>query len=290
MVKYFLKYSILTLLLIKNSKASFCANPSDSLIQPQKTINKKNNLLILAAGYRLPIKSSKINNSGHGIYIEGGVNLASIISKKHVFGIYVGLGFMDKLWKTSFNKDFANDYATSIKTEDAHFFNDSSAIKSSIELIKNKSGSSSILPGCQTNSFHNYTLYYGIVIKLPYKYFPSLKLYRGSMRSYFKGDRDRSYKGSDYTIYELRRTMYGCELVLFNVNQIIKKNTKKPYKLKNAGLSVYYENYNFYNSTLYFNNGVIQQSNLLKNFVSNEFLLKYKREYNLGFKIHFYIL
>ena len=283
-------HALLVLLTINSFTAAVCFAEKDSLFTSKKEELKLNNFFILTAGYRLPISKSKINNSGHGLCMEGGVNIGRLLSQKHVFGLFAGWGFMDKLWHTSFTQNFANDYGNSIKNESPNFINDSSVIKSSVQLIKNKKGTSSILPGCQTNSFNNYAMYYGIIIKLPNKYLPALKFYKGSLRSYFKGDKDLTIEASEYTIYELRRNMYGCELMFLNINQCLKNKKSRKYKRRGIGLSVYYENYDFYNSTLYFNNGIIKSSTLLKTFVSNSFLLKYKNDHTLGIKLYMHIM
>ena len=199
---------------------------------------------------------------------------------------------MDKLWNTSFNQNFSNDYSASVKKESNFSKTDSIIINSSIELFKTKKGTSDIAPGCQMNSFNNYSLYFGIVIKLPYKYLPTLKLYKGTMRSYYKGEGNVLSNNSDYSIFEMRRNMYGCELMILNLDQIIQssKVKKRANNNRSAGLSIYYENYDFYNSNLYYYDGITKTTLSLKKFTSSEFLNKYKNEFNAGFKLCFYIM
>ena len=286
------KNFILIIVLINYIPEGLSQTSLDSLLTATKTVAKPSSLFLLTAGYRIPVNSSKINNSGHGIYLEGGINAGYLISKQNVIGLYAGWGFMDKLWNTSFNQNFSNDYSASVKKENNFSKTDSIIINSSVELFKTKKGTSDIAPGCQMNSFNNYSLYFGIVIKLPYKYLPTLKLYKGTMRSYHKGEENVLDNNSDYSIFELRRNMYGCELMILNLDQIlhsskIKKTTNKN---RSAGLSIYYENYDFYNSNLYYYDGISKTTLSLKEFISSEFLNKYRNEFNAGFKLCFYIM
>lgn len=72
-------------------------------------------LLLFTAGYWLPVTKAPIINSGHGLYIEAGINPANIISKNVVIGFYWGWALKDVLWSTSFNKNFIADYQSAIK-------------------------------------------------------------------------------------------------------------------------------------------------------------------------------
>ncbi len=285
-------YTIIIIFSINSIFKGFSQSNSDSLMTYKRLETKPSALFLFTAGYRMPLNTSKINNSGHGIYLEGGLNPGHLISKNHVIGLYAGYAFMDKSWSTSFNENFSNDYSSSIKKDSDFSKTDSSIINSSIELFKTKKGISDIMPGCQMNSFHNYSLYYGIIIKLPYKYLPTLKLYKGTMRSYYKGDGNILGNKSDYHIVELRRNMYGCELMIINLDQLLKRNKTKKHAVNNrgGGLSIYYENYNFYNSTLYYYDGITKTNLSLKNFTTSTFLKKYRNEFNAGFKLCFYIM
>ena len=105
-------HALLVLLTINSFTAAVCFAEKDSLFTSKKEELKLNNFFILTAGYRLPISKSKINNSGHGLYIEGGINIGYLLSQKHVFGLFAGWGFLPSqfafcsLQKSSFNGRF----------------------------------------------------------------------------------------------------------------------------------------------------------------------------------------
>jgi len=139
-------------------------------------------------------------------------------------------------------------------------------------------------------SFHNYSLYYGLVIKLPYKYVPILKLYTGTTRSYYLGNGDIVTKQKDFNAFQLRRAMYGCELVIFKGVQNLLNKRKLPTNKYSGAFSIYYESCDFYNSSLYFYDGENTTNIPLKRFTSDSFLKKYKNEVSWGFKLSFYIM
>lgn len=249
----------------------------DSLSQRKLLV--KQSPVFFTVGYRVPLNKNKIINSGHGLYTEGGINLGRWISKNLVLGLYGGFAFQDRSWSTSFNQNFSDEYGASIKKDQQFSGLDSAVIFSSASLFKTRKGSSITMPGCETNSFHNYSLYYGLIFKLPLKYFPILKIYKGTTRSYYMGDGYIASKQKEFNIFELRRIMYGCEAVIIAI----------PFKKINAslGLSIYYEHCNFYNSTLYFYDGSESRNIPLQNFINSSFLTKYKNETAWGMKINF---
>jgi len=239
-------------------------------------------LFIFSAGYRVPINKNTIINSGHGFYLEGGINPGRYVSKKSVIGFYVGLAWKDGLWSTAFNSDFANDYKLSMNPENNFTGLDSAVISSSKDLFLNKKGRSFQPPGCEMKSFHNYSMYYGTILKLPYKNIPALKLYMGTTRSHYQGPGNIATQQKDYNIFQLRRAMYGCELILMNSFQI------KKHKY-HGNIGIYYETCNIYNASLYFDDG--DNINIpLKNFMTASFLEKYKKEVSWGLKISYSIL
>jgi hypothetical protein len=123
-------------------------------------------------------------------------------------------------------------------------------------------------------------LYYGYLINT----LLSFKIYTGTTCSYFQGEGNRASKQKDYNIFELRRVMYGCELVIFKGFQnILNNHDRKKCPNKNTGaVSVYYESCNFSNSTLYFYDGSDRINISLKRFASPSFLHKYKNEVSWG--------
>jgi hypothetical protein len=261
-------------------------NPPDSLNVPKGTFGNYSPLLF-TAGYRVPIGRSPVINSGHGIYLEAGINPARLITKKMIAGVFVGLAWKDNLWNTSFNKEFTRDYTTAIDREAPLNTLDSAVVTGSGSLFAEKKGTSVTMPGCEMNSFHNYSLYYGAIVKLPFKHIPFLKLYKGTTRTHYQGPGDLITKQKEYNILQLRRAMYGCEVLFVNPLAIFYHKRNVPKYLQKTGISIYYEYCNFYESQLYFDDGEQKTTVRLKNFSSQGFLNKYRNEHQYGCKISF---
>jgi hypothetical protein len=240
-------------------------------------------LFLFTAGYRIPVNKGNILNSGHGLYFEGGLNAGKLISKRTVIGIYAGWAWRDIAWHTSFNEKFIADYTSSTATNEGRFSNtDSAIVATSSELIASKKGNSLGMPGCETNSFHNYSLYYGVVVKLPYRIIPALKVYTGTTRSHFRGNGYLLGGKTDYTIFELRRRMYGCEVVVF-------RGLPKSSHANLGALSLYYEVSNFYNGSLYVDDGNQTRTIAFRNFIHSSVLKKYSKEMAFGVKFAYTI-
>jgi len=279
-------YTFLLIILYPFSTFAF---PGDSINLPNKS-QEKSPLLLFTAGYRMPVNKNSIINSGHGLYFEGGINPTHFVTKNLVIGTYIGWAWKDNAWSTSFNSNFLKDYQPSINSD----FNsslDSMIISRSKEILSNNKGRSLTMPGCEMKSFHNYSLYYGIIIKLPYQYIPIIKLYTGTTRSHFQGGGNIITKQGDYNIIQLRRAMYGCELIIFRgMNAKPKDSSPKNSFFQKIGLSIYYEYCDFYNSSLYFDDGTHQRTIPLKRFISNSTLKKYRSEMVWGFKLSYSII
>jgi len=264
----------------------------DSTSRIKPAYSAGSSLFMFTVGYRLPVNANRIINSGHGLYAEGGFNPGYLISKDLTLGIYAGFGFMDRFWSTSFSDEFVKDFQSEIANKEGLSGLDSLIIHSSADLFQEKTGTSATMPGCEMNSFHNYSMYYGIVIKLPYKYSPVLKLYRGVTSTRYLGGGNSITANTDFNSVELKRVMHGCELMILSTIQ--KKNTKSSTASESSnrriGLSIYYETCDFYDAGLYFYDGNISRSLPLKNFVSPSFLHKYKNEVTFGFKLSYCIL
>jgi hypothetical protein len=257
-------------------------NPLDSVSQ-----NSKYSWFIFTAGYRLPVYTGQIINSGHGVFMEVGVNAARLFSKRSVVGLYLGWGWRDNLWSTGFKQQFVTDYENSLDHEHQLPSLDSAIIAASPGLFHSKQGRSFTSPGCEMTSFHNYSLYYGILIKLPLRVLPAIKVYRGSTRSHYQGPADLITKAEEYNNVQLRRSMYGCELMAINPFYFLYKNRSSPAPLQKFGISVYYEYTNFSTSSLYFDDGNTRRTIELKKFVSSSFLKKYAHENIFGFKLSY---
>lgn len=196
---------------------------------------------------------------------------------------------MDKLYSTSFNPRFSNDYENSIDKENNITGLDSIIINSSINLVKNTKGTSNLMPGCEMKSFHNYSMYYGIIFKAPFKYFPTLKIYKGTLRNHYQGDGNISTFGKDYNIFEFRHSVYGFEIMVLDLETIIKIKNKTQNKNRGVGLSIYYETINLNNSSLYFNDGETRRTISLKKYTSSTFLNKYNRENSFGIRVCYFV-
>lgn len=239
----------------------------------------------------MPLNNATIINSGHGIYLEAGINPGHLVSKKLVIGFFAGWAWKDRLWSTSFNNEFVKDYQSAINLE-SHFSSlDSAVITSSADLFAAKKGTSLTLPGCEMKSFHNYSLYYGAIVRLPYKYIPAVKVYMGVTGTYLQASGDEITKQKEYNILQLKRAMYGCELVIFRgLQSVSKQNSKYPLHRNTGTLSVYYESSDTYNSRLQFYDGEQETRIPLKRFVSDSFLQKYAKENSWGVKVAFSIM
>lgn len=227
-----------------------------------------------SAGYRAPLVNSKVINSGHGLYVESGLNAGKLTRSNAIVGVYGGWAFRDLLWSTSFSQGFATDLRNSINRNEPGFSSaDSALIAVTTDLVQNKTGRS--VPGCTSKSFNNYSLYGGVAVKLPYKWFPLTKIYMGSTRSHYYGD---ATSGGDFTVLQLRRRMYGVEIIF--INSLFKNSCS--YKVQ---LGAYAEMYNFSHARLFFDNGDIKRSIELRKYTSSSFINKYNNDYTAGLKI-----
>jgi hypothetical protein len=244
--------------------------------------------ILFSASYRLPVNKSRILNSGHGIAIEAGINPARFFSGKTIIGLYAGWGWRDHLWSTSFDRQFVHDYQSTVITETLSA-RDSSIVHVSKELFREKKGASVPLPGCETNSFHNYSIYYGIILRLP-RYSPVLKLYTGSVRAHYQGPGDLIEPQKEHTIVQLRRKMYGAEILLSDPLGFICRKKQYPSWLANLAFSFYYEQNDFSTAVLYFSDGEQELHIPLKRFTGSAFLNKYKKEQTFGFRFSYALL
>jgi hypothetical protein len=251
-----------------------------------KNSHSERPLFLFSAAYRLPAYTGKIINSGRGAAFEIGINPAKYFTQHSIFGVYAGWAWKDNLWYSSFRNDFVQDYRSSINTEQISGSMDSALINRSASLFASKKGRSSIVPGCETNSFHNYSVYYGIILKLPSSFFPVVKLYKGSTRSHYLGPGDIITAGTDYTIVQLRRSMYGIEVMLLDPFQF-GKGKRDHSSLNKIGVSAYYEYGDLTTSSLFFDNGKERRLVPLKKFTDHTMLQKYRHEHVFGFKLSY---
>jgi hypothetical protein len=235
-------------------------------------------LLLLTAGYKLPVNKNKIISSGHGLYFEIAANPAKIFCDNVFIGFYGGLGLLDRAWNTSFSSAFVSDYHESLNTEAAFNQLDSSVISAFGNFIREKKGTDLTVPGCEMKSFRDYAMYYGVIIKLPCKHGPVLKLYTGTRRSHLQAG--RVITEADYNNFQLRRILYGCELLVCTP---VKKTRACP------ALSFYAETAGLKNAMLYFSDGNRHTQIAMSRFTSAAFTNKYNRALSFGVRFSFLI-
>jgi hypothetical protein len=246
---------------------------------------QNDHLLMFTAGYRLPVTKAMIINSGHGLYVEAGIN-PLWFAKNAGLGIFGGYAMRDNFWNTSFSDGFVSDYRSAINNEKTYSALDSALIFTSRSLFATKKGNSR--PGCEGNSFHDYSLYYGVLLRLPAKNKITIKLYTGSTRSHYRGS-DEITAGGNNTI-QLRRRMYGGELMLRDPLSLVFKSKKYHCSLVNFGIGMYYEFNDMYTASLFFSDGQQRTTIALKQFTNASFMSKYKREQLFGLKISYKVL
>jgi hypothetical protein len=222
-------------------------------------------------------------NSGHGIYIESGINAGYFLKEKKLFSVIGGMALKDKLWATAFKAQFIDDLLSMHSAEE--LLSGDSAIVSGFKRSL-KEGQTGSLASCRNNSFHTYSWYYGVVFSLPVEHYATtLKLYRGTTRSGATIDKGITAESAAY--YEIRRKMSGIELSLFPGfrQRLSKKNGDVPLISHIGMVSFYYERTNFSDAVLYYSDNDTDQKIRFSQFVSSSFLRKYKNENTLGFKV-----
>lgn len=242
-------------------------------------------MLIFNLGYRCPLNKTTVINSGHGIFVEGGLNAGYFLKNKQFIAVIGGLGFKDKLWNTSFSDKFIDELNISwgdniLSPADTHVV---SGFKTALNS-KPEKGFSGL--SCRTNTFHNYSFYYGLMFNLPFvRYQTFIKLYRGATRS--ACSTSNSGCGVDYNYFEIRRKMYGLELTVFPGFSKKMKNCLFGSALSaHLGmLSVYYERISFSNSKLYYSSENAEGTIELNKFIAPAFLKNYKNENVIGLKL-----
>jgi hypothetical protein len=245
-----------------------------------------NRLLLFTAGYRLPVTKPMIINSGQGLYVEAGINPLWFAAKKIGFGVFGGYALKDNFWNTSFNSQFVSDYDAAVNTERHYSTLDSALIATSRQLFAAKKTNTQA--GCGTNSFHNYSLYYGILFKVPMRAGVYVKLYTGSTRSHYRGTTEITTKGNNNI--QFRRKMYGGELMLRDPLALVFKSKRYHPSLVNFGIGMYYEFIDMYTASLFFSDGDQRAIIALKQFTSSAFISKYRCEQLYGFKLSYSVL
>lgn len=274
---YFLIFSVL-----------FVLCTGQPVIGQSDSVNRSSELrspIILSLGYRMPVHNTIIN-SGHGLAFELGINPLYYFSKKLLVGIYCGIATRDYFWSTSFNKKFSDDYANSIINKDYGDVN-LEVINASKKLFAETKGSTKGLPGCETNAFHSTSMYYGLIAKIPFEKYPVIiKLYTGVTHTTFRGG-EIVTKKQDYNYFSIKRSMYGFEISLFPGIKVMNRSDdfKKIARIYMGTVSFFYEYCDLNTADLYFSDGDKSVSIPFRNFLSQDFMKKYKKETSWGLKL-----
>jgi hypothetical protein len=242
--------------------------------------------LLLTAGYRCPLKAGAVSNSGRGLFFEAGFNPGYYFHEPQLTGIFAGWAGKDRAWNTAFSDQFLLDFNSCFS--DISLTGPDSAILSAFRnLVNQKESGSTFLPGCQTGTFHNSSLYYGAIVGLPFKKYAScLKIYGGLLRSSYTGT-DLTDRHKEYNHFEIRRKMLGLELMLFPgwSRRLKEKAGNAPLFAHLGAFSFYYEHSGLSNASLYFTDGDEQKTIAFPYFMTPAFSEKYRHEHNFGIRL-----
>jgi hypothetical protein len=261
---------------------SLAATPFVRLNTGTAADSNRSSLLIISAGYRMPLTKSKIISSGHGLYIEAGINPAFLVSEKALAGIYGGWAAKDDLWHTSFSNDIILDYNNSITGHQLKGF-DSVVVHSSAELIATSKGRSGLAPGCETRSFHTSSLYYGIIIGIRIRSYPmALKLYSGLTKTLIKKNNVIT-EDPEFNYLAFQRRMFGVEFIAYPGMKSKAIKDLKDFRL--GCVSFYYEYTRFSGGALQYNDSKHSLHIPFDTFLNTAFLKKYNSEVTGGIKL-----
>jgi hypothetical protein len=253
----------------------------------------QSSLIIANFNYRGNL-NKRMLSSGHGFGAELGFNFGYFISQKLLLGAFGGWATRDILWNTSFNRGYLNEFNTS--------FNGSS-LNGNDSIVVNKMASLFN----QGGYFHDRSFYWGLIFRLPFRYAPIVKVYRGYVSSSYKSSSANrvilnpfvsSDKKFDHDYYDLVRNIdFGVELFLYNgrsrvqdydPNSYPKAKKKKLRWNKNVlGLSIYIEKLDAYHSAFSYTDGYHDVKVSFERVMSSDFLQKHKTEYNVGLRLSY---
>lgn len=252
-----------------------------------KPLNQSS-LFIANASYRMKANKSPLH-SGRGLGFELGLNLGYFVSQKLLIAPFIGYGFRDAILNTSYSDEYIDDLSNSY---DPSILNrtDKLAVDRLVSFIKNG------------DDFHETVDYYGLMIRLPFRYSPIIKIYTGNVSQLYKtfdqlaldttissnGKYDHDYLSID------SKMKWGAEFFLYNgvsksfqydyLNTMIKEKDLN-FSLNIIALSVYFEQIDNSNASFYFTNGPENVRVPLKNVMSQSFMDKYRKDVNFGFRL-----
>lgn len=248
---------------------------------------------IANVGYRYKLNKGTIN-SGHGLSIEVGVNFGYFISQKLILAPIVGIGFRDVFYNTSFSNNYINDFNSSLDMSQLSH-NDSLVVNEYKGMVNSK------------GFLHERLSYFGIMLKLPYKYAPIVKVYKGGISHSYKTGAEvlrldppptpkQNRTDNDYFDI-IKQLNYGVEVYLYSGPSRVKEYSSQEFKLDNspkkcyhlnfASLSVYFECIDASKASFGYDDGIHSATVPFSNVLSSDFVKKYKTEYNIGVRLSF---
>ncbi len=252
----------------------------------------QSSLIIVNLNYRYKLNKG-ILNSGHGFGVELGFNFGYLFSQKLLLAVFAGRATKDLLYNTRYSRGYASDYTNSFRGNEFKG-NDSVVLHHVAGLINNRGG-----------AFHDVAMYYGIMLRLPMWYAPVIKIYRGSISTSFKASSSEALelqpavpteKKYDHDYYDFTRNIdLGVEVFLYNgrshvreydpIYRRVSRKKKLRWNVNMLGLSVYAEFINARKTKLYYSNGYHNVNHQFSEFMSEAFMQKYQREYNIGLRL-----
>ncbi len=249
----------------------------------------QSSLVIANINYRYKISKTALS-SGRGLGVEIGYNFGYYLSQKFLFAVIGGVGFKDHLWNSTFSENYMTDFNSSLQLENMAG-NDSIVVNSFSGLMNTGA------------KFHELESYAGLALRLPFRYAPVIKIYRGNLGSSYKTGygsglplRPADNEQSDHLYYDiLTKIKWGTEVLLWSagtetMNYLSAfRNYKKEHcwLINKFALSVYYEELDTYNSEFEYQGGSYLIHVPFKEALDKNFLQKYSTEHRIGIRLSY---
>ncbi len=250
----------------------------------------QSSLFIINANYRFKMNAGYLS-SGHGFGAEFGFNLGYFISQKFLLAPFVGIGTRDILYQTKFTPGYMSDFNRGFNSSQLSG-NDSLIVNYMASIMSDK------------GYYHQRLSYYGLMIKLPYKYIPILKMYTGESSLSFNTFNEPvqpqpltpSNRKTDKDYFDITQKLnWGFEVFLYNGRTRVRNselpllNSKQKQRLKWSSnllaLSLYIEQYGNSKSKFTYSNGYYNIHVPMSSFMTQEYMNKYKKTYNIGIRL-----
>jgi hypothetical protein len=250
----------------------------------------QSSLIVCNVNYRFKLNNT-ILSSGHGLGVELGFNFGYFISQKLLLAPFVGIGTRDLFYPTQFNKNYIHSYNTNYNA---------TALTDNDSIVVNYFNS---VIGAR-GYYHERQSYFGLMIKLPYKHFPIIKLYAGESSLSYKTLNTTvnlkpyvsSSQKTDNDYHDITRKLaWAVEVYLFNGRSRIRNysntvfSTKQQNRLKwntnLLALSVYIQHFDLKQSNYMFSDGYHNIKVPFATFMNPEFTNKYKSENYIGLRL-----